>query len=416
MYTFFAPNVTVDITQAFFPLSVEWSTSATDLNDTLALYVIPSGALPYTEKNIYRNVIWINDIDNTFDDYIQPLHNKHEVPVNVGITYINSVPQSIQVLRNDFWGLFGSYNQTMEYTVDSTVESYYIANRTITTFKIPVMGLRSQQVLLVSASEAFSSWGGAFSFVFGMFYIIFGSRRITPFGLIQKFLMRATTKSKIANVYGNWKRDKNGNYHQGGRRVSSSASFSPLASIDPRSPGAQSVQYQQQAPLPFLPANTTPQSTYSQTVGSGQELSNVHQQQQIHHEELLSLRDQMKTHAKVLRHLQKHEQRFKDMETLLKEFYLDMDLVDTKGVVPDVDSLMSENESPTQDNKTSKSWLQGLFKKGYGSARTNVSEDESVRLQGAGYGMQGLNASPPSLPSLDMQPMELAPEQTLILY
>ncbi|GJJ76090.1 hypothetical protein EMPS_08449 [Entomortierella parvispora] len=84
------------------------------------------------------------------------------------------------------------------------------------------------------------------------------------------------------------------------------------------------------------------------------------QQQQMKacQQDFIELKDQMRRHAKVLKHLQTHEERFKDTETLLNEYYLDMDVVETVGDGPslaelseDVSSLSRDARDMTQDIK-----------------------------------------------------------------
>ncbi|ORZ26607.1 hypothetical protein BCR41DRAFT_202676 [Lobosporangium transversale] len=287
------------------------------------------------------------------------------------------------------------------------------------------MELASRQVLLVSAPDAFSSWGGLFSLVFGVFYMLFGSRRMSPFGIIQKYMLRSRTKAMIANIYGNWKRDSSGNYYcrdsegiprmeDGIKGGSSYISLGRRASSSADLP----LQDRQQVPLPYLPGNTDSSDSsnivleqqymtqFSNTkAASDGNANNVYSlQQQIHHGEFLALRDQVEAHAKILRHLQGHEQRFKDTETLLKEFYLDMDLVDTKALAQDTALLTSttvENVDTTSNQgKEQSSWRKslsdGLFRTNQHPVLTrNTSDDseERIALRESGFAM-GFHGNP----------------------
>ncbi|KAG0049469.1 hypothetical protein BGZ83_005745 [Gryganskiella cystojenkinii] len=77
------------------------------------------------------------------------------------------------------------------------------------------------------------------------------------------------------------------------------------------------------SPIKDLKINNDPASTFENLV-------QMQRQYQQCHQELVAFKSQLARHARVLKHLQRHEQRFKDTETLLNEFYLDMDLVDTR--------------------------------------------------------------------------------------
>jgi len=85
------------------------------------------------------------------------------------------------------------------------------------------------------------------------------------------------------------------------------------------------------------------------TSSSDENLDSQQQQLKACQQELFELRDQLRRHAKVLKHLQKHEQRFKDTETLLNEYYLDMDLVEIGGDGPIMDELRADVSSISED-------------------------------------------------------------------
>ncbi|KAG0017972.1 hypothetical protein BGZ80_007697, partial [Entomortierella chlamydospora] len=208
------------------------------------------------------------------------------------------VPQQHRVLRSDFWGYFNRYNDS-------------------------------------------------------------ATRRLSPFGLIQKYLMCGSTKTNISKVYGNWKGDEDGYYHEdqgggsGNREMTISSCASPygLDSVSTNDRGGfQSVHIDQDSGGSFLACGSTPSKGLP-------EFTEIHPQFLV--DEVLTLRKEMEAQSKALKNLQKHEQQFKDLETLLKEFYLDMDLVDTKGVDPDTMALLS---LPTMDTRPHIGWTRRLIR------------------------------------------------------
>ncbi|KAF9963712.1 hypothetical protein BGZ65_000258 [Modicella reniformis] len=121
--------------------------------------------------------------------------------------------------------------------------------------------------LLLSIPSALGSFGGLLSLASALLIIFFGSGRLAPFGVIQSCFMRSSTKARIKGIYGAWKQDMDNSGTIQGRHDSTS----------------------------FL-------------------------QQQPHPEESV---------ATFQVQLKRQEKRLMEMETLLKEFYLDMELVDT---------------------------------------------------------------------------------------
>ncbi|KAF9116238.1 hypothetical protein BGX27_004089 [Mortierella sp. AM989] len=274
------------------------------------LFIVPH------EDNPFQNTTFVpkTGVDPfRFSDIQRNSYNFYQNSASILVT---ATLQRTKVLRNDFLGLFGSFNESATtYVINSNSQLLENLNVTMIRMWWPVKETESYQVLVVSAPEALSSWGGAFSLIVSIFVLLFGDRPFSPFGLIQKYILKSSTKKKIAYVCKKEKDADDGN--------------SSLATLD----GNYLEAEQPKAPLPFLLGPT--RGAESQQNNRQQDLTAVHhQQQQIHHEELVSLREQVQILQKALRHSQKNEQRVKEIEILLREFYLDMDLVQPDGENP----------------------------------------------------------------------------------
>ncbi|KAF9353723.1 hypothetical protein BGX26_008516 [Mortierella sp. AD094] len=321
-------------------------------------------------------------------------------------------PERTRVLRNDFWGYFNQYNDSAtEYMLTSSLDYNFSPGETWMGLYPPTMMVENKQVLIMSFMDALASWGGAFSIVFGLFFVLFGVRPLSPFGLIQKYLMRDSTKANISKIYGNWKKDRDGYYREdrgggGGNRdsrMSISSSHTSLSGLD--SVGTdnrrsfQNFHIDQSSREPLLAGGSAPNRDFP-------EVNETHPHFLV--DEVLALRKEMKAQAKVLKHLQKHEQRFMDIETLLKEFYLDMDLVDTKTVDPDTVALLSP---PTENLYSSEAntpppigWTQRLFRtmttSGRPTAVNNDPESDTVGLSASAQGIAGYDQTQWNVPPL----------------
>ncbi|KAG0316863.1 hypothetical protein BGZ99_006634, partial [Dissophora globulifera] len=385
--------------------------------------------------------------------------NVHIAPQGHVNMYISTELEETKVLKDNFWGYFGAYDDSSTLsTVYSTSTVLYTTSSTWIALWYPTVRTQSRQVFRVSPfgllQKLFvrSSTKANISKIYGNWKRDkhgFYHREREPRSSISA--PRPSSYTSAMSLY-------DGDDH-------ASHSFSALSGsgTTPLSPAPASAialgelpSYRHynnnsihqawekpQAPLPFFlgsPMQTAhdplrqlppPQQKYQQyqqnqkqqqqqqfhLAGQGQDtmaMSELHLQQQlIHHEELVSLREQMRTHAKILDHLQKHEQRFKDTETLLKEFYLDMDLVDTRDRSgldgQPKDSL--HNGAPAQGTAAadtaataassafggggSQGWIHRLFKrsdtkpkKGFSSVERQ-EEEEAATLRGNVFGIAG---------------------------
>lgn len=210
-------------------------------------------------------------------------------------------------------------------------------------------------------------------------------RRLSPFGFIQTYLMRTSTKRGVRKVYWNRKTeslDSNDANKDVSRRSSSS---SQDHDYDTQS---QYTDHHEQYPLLFKSMVTPPgQKDRLQPKIFTPELEGMEgliQKIQHQKEELASLRAFVQDHGEILNHLQKHEERFRSMEVLVKQLYLDVDLVDC--VVVDLkNSSRTSNivESSLDDMTQEKSWFRRLFKSGKDSASSNVQWNYQGGINGS---------------------------------
>ncbi|KAI7832174.1 hypothetical protein BC939DRAFT_488707 [Gamsiella multidivaricata] len=328
------------------------------------------------ENNRYRNTTYVTGrsplADRTFGEY------QHAFVQDNSVAWLTSTLETTRVLRSDFLGLFGLYNDSATiYDVKSNAEVILDQNKTHIYYQFPNMQIESRQVLLLSIPEAISSWGGAFSIILSIFYALFGKGAFSPFGIIQKSVLRNGTRAKIASVYTNGRKGNNENNND---------KSNSLTYLDNNKQDARDTN----APLPFVLGGANYQPCQ-------QDLTALHQQQQeIHHEELVALRQQIRALRQDVSHLQRHEQR-------VKEFYLDMELMETADVAPG--ATMPEFGQPTSERpftsgksdslsggeghnvRQRKGWAQKLFNNE--AEFQEVPREETLALRRAEHGMGG---------------------------
>ncbi|KAI1316988.1 hypothetical protein EDD11_009146 [Mortierella claussenii] len=351
-----------------------------------SVYIIPS------QTNPYMNTTYIDkDKQPEIRDPVQ--RNSHILIQGYTRVFLSSTLERTEMLRNDFWGLFGVYNKTGSlYTITSKAETLMMPNTTVFVYNLPTVEVRSHQVLLLSAPEAFSSWGGAVSIILSIFYLLFGHKQKTPIGIIQKALLGKGTKARMTEIY-NSSRPNGGSSSSSSNRSNRSINYDkvdthPSTSLHHAS-APQQLQQTPLAPLPYLlPYNNNNNNTQTdfhlQQDSNQTSLLQQHQQQHlIHHQELISLREQVASLTRVLAHFQRHSQQNKNLEALLKEYYLDMDLVETDGKTTtpegDVDlkeALFTPAKSDSllsdQELRKRKNW--------------DLKDDDTQRLREAEYG------------------------------
>ncbi|KAG0039611.1 hypothetical protein BGZ82_007469 [Podila clonocystis] len=189
-------------------------------------------------------------------------------------------------LRADFWGYFGILKKLPTRSVETESTSAFYAGRSRVQVFFPRKEIEHRQILLTSIPDAFGDWGGWFSVVYGVFYILFGSPRLDPFGLVALFFMTNKTKRKILKAYGPLPHQSPSPYGPDAdtsRRMSNSSTMTSMSSY-----GTDSTTYSQMSP-------TTP-SDYSKMASP-----NIPYQTQ-----------------------RMVDQRFRRLERMLSEYYLNM--------------------------------------------------------------------------------------------
>ncbi|KAF9435612.1 hypothetical protein BGZ76_005899 [Entomortierella beljakovae] len=293
-----------DMTKFMFPVTPN-NTGLTGV-----VHIIPQQNNPYMNASIVPN-----DSRNLHPELTT---NNFFFYQGQSITRITPELITTRTLRTDFRGLFGVYNETgTSYAVASRGTTSYVFNFTGVGMTFPSRETLGEEVLVVSAPVAISSWGGAFSLIVSIFFLLFGDRPFSPFGIIQKYIMKSSTKKKIATVVEKKDADEE----------------NPLTSLDDDPTLNADLT---KAPLPFVLGNANAQAGYAQNP----DVAKLQfQQQQIHHDELVSLRQQVQALKKGLKRAQGNDVRINHIETLLREFYFDMDLVQTE---------ITENSSDTK--------------------------------------------------------------------
>ncbi|KAG0356884.1 hypothetical protein BG005_004148 [Podila minutissima] len=185
------------------------------------------------------------------------------------------------------------------------------------------------QILVTSIPSAFASWGGWFSVVWGVFYILFGSPRLDPFGLVALCFMTNKAKRKILKAYGPLPQQPPSTH---GPDADPSRRMSNVSNISVSSFATDPIMHDQMSPI--APGD------YSKMA-----IQNIpHQTQRM------------------------VDQRFRRLERMLSEFYLNMP----------TDDLQEEEEG----GKRGWFWRRG--RRGVSPAETGKSGDEyyGVDLRG----------------------------------
>ncbi|KAG0208019.1 hypothetical protein BGX28_000907 [Mortierella sp. GBA30] len=106
--------------------------------------------------------------------------------------------------RTDFAGLWGKLQEQPAYSLTSALNAEPLVGLTranIFLVNVPVMRTEQSQLLVQTFQSAFSSWGGAFSVAWGLYYFLFGSPRMEPFGVVALYMFGRTTKRKVHELY-----------------------------------------------------------------------------------------------------------------------------------------------------------------------------------------------------------------------
>ncbi|KAF9929066.1 hypothetical protein BGZ67_006596 [Mortierella alpina] len=135
-----------------------------------------------------------------YDEHV--LYDRHGIPRNGSELYFQMTPKKTYLRRTDIWGLLGSDIDQPEYSVLVSsalmpLGTPYSALNVV----FPTTNLVYRQKLITTIPTAFSSWGGAFSVIYGVLYFLFGSPRADPFGVVGTYVFGKRNKDKLSHDY-----------------------------------------------------------------------------------------------------------------------------------------------------------------------------------------------------------------------
>ncbi|KAF9362874.1 hypothetical protein BGX34_005353 [Mortierella sp. NVP85] len=236
----------------------------------------------------------------------QNMHYLSEGEVNA---YITASIEKTEVLAKGFLGYFNVHDINMtEYRAVSSLVLAYEPYRTSIGVLVPLTRTTHSQILTMSIHGAIASFGGVLSIVSAGLIFFFGSKRVTPFGVVQKWFMRGSTRQNIMKAYGNWEDAGDSSSFIDEKR---GTGFSMDMKEKPEKDCSRDTQEK--------PAEKD-RSRDTQVKQAPTELPPQLASQPSLNEEMNSFRRQM----------QAQEMRVREMEALLKTYYLDMDLVGAK--------------------------------------------------------------------------------------
>ncbi|KAF9583399.1 Josephin-1 [Lunasporangiospora selenospora] len=129
--------------------------------------------------------------------------------LNQGGVAIRTKTSKTYRFRRDFRGLFNAYEKEPLYEAASWASSIQYSASTFQWIKVfmPPKNIEQNQRLITTIPNALSSWGGAFSVAWGVFYFLFGSPRLNPFGLIATSCLGNQTKQRLTKMKKKWRKD-----------------------------------------------------------------------------------------------------------------------------------------------------------------------------------------------------------------
>ncbi|KAK3810161.1 MAG: hypothetical protein J3Q66DRAFT_352288 [Benniella sp.] len=272
--------------------------------------------LIHRQNNIYRKRVLIskrwrddrgeNSRGQASEQLDDAMYNNHYAQTGT-TTYITSSSIFRWRLRGDFFGWFNMHASIPDAMVSSTIEAVPSSpEKTVLVMIIPMTASEEFESLVLSIGGALGSWGGVFSLVGSIYYFLFGTGKMTPFGYGQRLLFRGGTKRMIKRNYGD--EDK--------------CASDPS---DTKEKGPH-TQHQYQPPTevpPFWNAPTYPM------LDQRHPSRNYMQTGDNNGSEILRQLSLLRTaHEDVLQRLKKQEARSRHNEHLIRGFYLDMDLID----------------------------------------------------------------------------------------
>ncbi|KAF9952193.1 hypothetical protein BGZ72_006459 [Mortierella alpina] len=260
-----------------------------------SIQVIPFEANPYTK---------FLDLPTDRDHFPPSLaNNLFTFPQNNSIMELHVSPKTTMTLRDDFWGLFGSYNDVLTHSVTSTVNLLPSANKSTVKVYMPSIYVVESQILITSVSDAFSAWGGASSVLWGAFIVFFGTGKMNAFGMIASRFLRQKTQRHLTRKYGYWS-------HESATPTSPVARNPPAASvhISPDSLSPEELP-DQQGRFPLM-------ASLESKAENGGDQALV----------LERLREQDERIRQQYSQIQQVDQDLGKLDKLLRKYYLEMDL------------------------------------------------------------------------------------------
>ncbi|KAG0366382.1 hypothetical protein BGZ54_005412 [Gamsiella multidivaricata] len=200
---------------------------------------------------------------------------------------IRVVPKSTRVIGKDFWGLFGNHESENMQSISSTATTYTEIGETNIYVFVPSYSLEDEQIL-----------------------------RVEPFGLITARFLRRKTKRNIAAKYGYLASDLEANKPEESSLVSTSQPLYPPE----KSPGQEKE----------VPPTNLPYSSDIAAEKGVVDLALILEKLKQQEERIQRQEKQIQEHKKDAYKVKKD---FYNMEGLLKDYYLNMDLVDAEGLV-----------------------------------------------------------------------------------
>ncbi|KAF9922503.1 hypothetical protein BGZ67_010488 [Mortierella alpina] len=198
---------------------------------------------------------------------------------------IQAIPKETIVIEDGILGLFGSTKGEAQYSVSTITDIRSTENlMNITTVELisPTRSVYEKQILITSIPSAISEWGGAFSIAWGLFYFLFGAGRLDPFGIFTALFIRRKAQKYL--IEGRNK-DNGDNGDEGDRENQKHNGYGDMASD----------------PTLYVPQTTSMQD------GFPEPMNGIVQRQG--------------------EHIRKIEEDFYHLRRLLRDYYLDMDLV-----------------------------------------------------------------------------------------
>ncbi|KAG0231044.1 hypothetical protein BGX31_005656 [Mortierella sp. GBA43] len=271
------------------------------------------------------------------------LRNTYYAKPNETTAFITVVPEIIQSPRKDFVGLFNLYGDEEEHQLSSNVDTFHTPGLTLFQFTVPNAAVMKKKVLVMTIQDGLASWGGAFSLSICVFHFLFGIGRISPFGFIQKYLLRTSTRKRVLSTYEKQGTDKDSSTDDD--EELDKPSFSSLQGNESdEQNGGHYNNHEQSANHEVIEMSLVVDNPIRPTTrGQATEpTADLRQQLELQKEELASLRA----------FVQKRDQQYQDLVTLLKDLFLDMELVDMWNAGRDDPKSAASSTSNTSASNT----------------------------------------------------------------